>query len=73
MDCGGGEVVSRTGRGRDSGGDDGMEEEKGKVPHGTLYPEKRKQHESGGHTVYMPCVSPRIPLIEILMITNQGY
>ena len=31
MDYGGGEVVSRTGRGRDNGGDDGMEEEKGKV------------------------------------------
>ena len=31
MDCGGGEVVSRTDRGRDSGGDDGKEEEKGKV------------------------------------------
>ena len=31
MDCGGGEGVSRISRGKESGGDDGMEEEKGKV------------------------------------------
>ena len=32
----------------------GWKKRREKCPHGTLHPKKRKQHECGGHIVYMP-------------------
>ena len=32
----------------------GWKKKEEKCPHKTLHPEKREQHESGGHIVYMP-------------------
>ena len=32
----------------------GWKKKREKSPHGSLHPKKRKPHECGGHTVYMP-------------------